>query len=161
MSDGDAVAIQRTLTGEEADMSRVIPETMIHCEECDELVLRSRRQNHEHDLSNSEPGISPKTAESVEKVPEDAILDTQTYEVTFHYEVVETIRVEAGGKGEAKEAASHEQTYRGEYMDTLHTEKRPVTDPGQASIDYLELHGLLPDDHDVTPADIQRVIDHE
>ena len=152
---------QQTLTGETTDGPRPIPETMICCEECDDLVLRSRRHEHEHDLSDGESGISPKTARSVEKVPKDAILNTKTYEVTFHYEVVETIRVEAGSKGEAKEAASHKQTYRGEYIDTIHTEKRPVTDAGQASIDYLELHGLLPDDHDVTPTDIQRVIDHD
>jgi hypothetical protein len=41
-------AIQHTLTGEEADR-RNRPGTMLYCEECESVVLRSRRQEHEHD----------------------------------------------------------------------------------------------------------------
>lgn len=82
-SDNTAVE-QRTLTGETADSPRAVPETMIHCEECDDVVLRSRRHDHEHDLSDSDLSLSPKTAQSLKKVPVDAICDSR-YEDVLSY----------------------------------------------------------------------------
>ncbi|MFB6202100.1 MAG: hypothetical protein ABEI98_08830 [Halorhabdus sp.] len=152
---------QQTLTGEKSDLPRETPDTFIYCEKCDEAILRSNRFDHEHDLSEENSGIDPKTHHSLEKVPEDAILDTQTYEVTFHYEVVETVVVESTSKGEAKYEAEQVQTFRGEYMDTIHTEYREIGEEGQATVEYLEDHGLLPDDHNITAADIERVIQHD
>ena len=48
---------------------------------------------------------------------------------------------------------------QGEYVDTLHTRAESRGEPSAPTVEYLEAHGLLPDDHDVTQADIEAVID--
>lgn len=149
---------QQTLTGDTADNARSIPDTFLYCDECDQAVLRSERARHEHSLDADDSGMTRQTKESIEKVPEHAIMDTQTYKVTFHDEYVEQVTVEAANVGEAKELAEEKRSFDGELVDTIHTEKRKIGEPGQATIDYLESFNLLPEDHDVTAADIQRVI---
>lgn len=150
---------QITLTGEQTDAERKRPSTMIWCDECDAPILRSKRYDHEHDLDGAMAYEKAKVKKLDDKIPDHAHLDTKTYEVTFHYEVVETIRVEASHKAEAKREAEQVQTFDGEYMETLHTEKRPIGDASPASIEYLEDHALLPDDHDVTQEDLNRLME--
>lgn len=148
---------QQTLSGDEATCSRTRPETMVYCEECDEWLLRRQRHDHEHEVLGTETVIEQqRIEESKEKVPDHANLSTATYRVEFHYEVVETIVVEATDKADAKREAEHQQTYDGEYMETIHTSKRQVGDESLVSIEYLERNGLLPEDHDVTEADLRR-----
>lgn len=151
---------QRTLTGETTNDDRALPSTMLLCEQCDQRVLRSRRDEHPHDLSKADDVPSAQMKQLEEKVPDHALVDTQTWKVTFHYEMVETVTVEAANKFEAKQEAEELQTYNGEIMETLHTEKRAWGEKSQASMDYLERYNLLPDDHDVTEEDIQKVINN-
>lgn len=155
---------QQTLTGETTEDTRSIPDTFLYCEECDQAILRSERARHEHRINTDDSGMTPRIKESVEKVPELAVRETQNYVVTFHDEYIEEVRVEAESKLEAKEIADEKRsnrTYDGEFIDTMHTEYREIGEPGQATIDYLEMFGLLPEDHDVTAADIQRVINYD
>jgi len=149
---------QQTLSGEPAD-DRDRPATLLYCETCGDTVLRSERFSHEHDLGDADAVERHRTKESVAKVPDHALVETQTFVVTYHYEMVEQVRVEASDKHDAREIASHKQTYSGELMETLHTETRSHGDPSTATIEYLESRNLLPDDHDVTPTDLQRAID--
>jgi hypothetical protein len=154
---------QRTLTGGEAD-ERHRPATLLYCDACDDSILRSNRYDHEHDLSDADAVECHKTKVSVEKVPEHAAVETQTYFVEYHYEVVEQVRVEAADKHDAREMASHKQTYDGELIETVHTRTRPHGSPSAATLEYLERARLLPDDHDISQADIERAIgaeDHE
>lgn len=148
---------QQTLSGDEATCGRTRPETMVYCDDCDEWLLRHERFDHEHDVVGTQTVIEQqRIEESKEKVPDHANLSTATYRVEFHYNVVETITVEATDKADAKRQAEHLQTHDGEYMETIHTRKRKVGDESLVSIEYLENNGLLPDDHDVTEADLRR-----
>jgi len=149
---------QQTLTGGEAD-DRQRPATLLYCDECDETVLRSERFDHPHDLGDADAVERHRTKESVSKVPEHALVETQTYVVEYHYEIVEQVRVEASDKHDAKTMAEYKQTYDGELMDTLHTSTRAHGEPSTATIEYLEERNLLPDDHDVTPTDLERALD--
>ena len=152
------MSVQRTLNGDEADDRRV-PSTMLRCPECGESVLRSRRDNHEHDLMGADDVRTAEQKRLEDKVPEEARTETQTYRVEFTYEYREIVTVEAAHESEAKWKAEEEQTHRGEYIDTLHTRTESWGDPSAPTVEYLETHGLLPDDHDVTQADIEAVID--
>ncbi|MGB9966142.1 hypothetical protein [Halobacterium hubeiense] len=160
MSDTDAGG-QQTLTGEEADARRR-PSTLLYCEVCESAVLRSRRSEHEHNLSDA-----PKAEEAVREeilddldAHEDELQETQMFEVTFRYEYRERVVVEASHKSEAKERAAHEQQFArgGELVQTTHTEKRELTDASAPTLDYLEDHSFLPEDHDITQSDIERVM---
>jgi len=150
--------IQQTLSGKTAD-DRHRPATLLYCDECEDVILRSRRFDHRHDLTDADAVEKHKVKESVSKVPDHAAVETQTYVVEYHYETIEQVRVEATDKHDAKEAASHKQTYRGELIQTLHTETRSHGNPSAATIEYLEERNLLPDGHDVTPTDLERAID--
>lgn len=130
---------QRTLSGAIADGGRKRPETMLWCARCCEWVLRSKRHSHPHDLEDKQP------TEDDERLPEYCQFDTQTFKVSYHMEVIEVVEVEARSKADAKEQASHIRTYDGEYMDTMHTEKRPLGDLSSVSWEYLENNNLLPD----------------
>lgn len=127
-------------------------------------IYRRHRRKHfdwsgegEYD-PDDDPYLSANTGADEDGLSEECQIDTQTYEVQFTYEVVETVRVEAANKHEAKELASHEQTHRGEYIDTLWTDTIEYGEPSQASVEYLEIFGLLPDDHDVTEDDLQELV---
>ncbi|WP_435125445.1 hypothetical protein [Halobaculum sp. D14] len=149
---------QQTLTGDEAN-GRERPDTLLWCEDCEDVVLRSRRYEHRHDLSDSSAVTEAQLNKLQEKVPDHAVVDTQTYQVEFHYEYVEQVTVEAPCKSDAREIAREKQSLRGEYVDTIHTDSWELDEPSQASIEYLEAFNLLPDDHDVTREDIKEVAD--
>ena len=157
--EGDAgMSVQRTLTGDEADDRRV-PSTMLRCPECGESVLRSRRHDHGHDLSDADGVERAEKKELESKVPESARVETSTYRVEFTYECREVVTVEAEHKSEAKWKAKEERSYDYELVDTLHTRTNAWGEASAPTLEYLETHGLLPDDHDVTQADIEAVID--
>jgi hypothetical protein len=149
---------QRTLTGEEADGDRSVPSTMLHCDECGARVLRSRRDEHPHELDEADDVTTAREKKLRDKVPSEARVETAEYNVTFHYEMVEQVSVEAADKQEAKRRAQRKQTYDGEIMETLHTERRQWGEYTPASIEYLEQYNLLPDDHDVTEDDLVQVM---
>lgn len=145
--------------------------TLAHPDELDEQmsqhdIYRAHRRAHyswghkENYDPDSDPYLSQNVGPDIEdeRLEEDCIVDTQHYEVKFHTEHVERVVVEASNSGEAKQLAEHKRTYKGEFRDTIHTDKRPVGEPSQASIDYLEAAGLLPADHDVTPDDIEELV---
>lgn len=147
---------QQTLTGEETDEPRTRPQTMLWCPVTEEYVLRSRREEYPHELiEQSERDVT----EEVEGLSEDCNIETQTYRVEFVDECREVVHVEASNKSEAKWVAEEERTYDSEYIDNLHTRTEDWGEKSLASIEYLEVHGLLPDDHDVTPADLERLAD--
>jgi len=152
------MSFQRTLTGGEADERRV-PETMLECPECGDAVLRSRRDDHPHDLMAADDVRTAERQRLDDKVPDEARTETQNYRVEFTYEYREIVWVEAAHKSEAKWVAEEQQTHSGEYVDTLHTRVESWSEPTTPTLDYLETHGLLPDDHDVTQADIEAVMD--
>jgi len=162
MSDDGAVqqtGDQQTLTGEETDADRPVPSTMLHCDECDARVLRSRRGEHPHSLENADDVTTAREKKLKEKVPSDARVETADFVVTFHYEMVEKVTVEAADKQEAKRRAERRQTFDGELMETLHTSRRKWSDHTPASLEYLEEYNLLPEDHDVTEDDLAKVMD--
>lgn len=148
-----ARTVQRTLEGDEAE-ARVVPETLMWCPECENNVLRSNRDTHPHELQEDKP--LPQDDDEKD-FGDDCLIDTQTWEVTFYTEHRETVYVEASHKSEAETKAKHERTYNGEFTHDLHTERRAVSDASQATIEYLEFHGLLPDDHNVTEDDIAEI----
>ena len=88
-----------------------------------------------------------------------ARVTTNTYRVEFTYEYKEVVTVEAEHESEARTIAEEKRNLRGEYMDTLHTRATAWGEESVATMEYLETRGLLPDDHDVTQADIEAVID--
>lgn len=150
---------QQTLTGEQTEERFTKPKTLLWCETCEKILLRSGRWDHEHDdLAEFEEF---RKKELKEKVPEEARVETQTWEVTFYYEMRETVRVEADSKHDAKEAAEREQTYRGEVTQTLHTEETTWGEQSAATIEWLENRSLLPEDHGVTREDIAQVLEYE
>jgi len=151
---------QRTLAGEDAP-ERVRPETFLECPACGDTVLRSQRFDHRHDLTDARNVRAAEQQRLADKVPEEARVETQTYRVEFTYECREVVEVEAANKSEAKRKAEERQTLRGEYVDTLHTRTESWGDPSAATLEYLETHGALPDDHDVTRSDIEAVIGNE
>lgn len=150
---------QRTLTGEPAETDRKPPGTMLLCEECGEHVLRSRKWDHEHDLTGADTPTEAQAKRLEDKIPDHALFDTKTYRVEYRMEFVEVVTVEARSKSDAEREAEHHRTYKGDYKMDVHTEKRAVGDASQASIEYLENNGLLPDDHDVTAEDIDRLLE--
>jgi hypothetical protein len=152
------VSTQQTLTLTPANDGRRRPETLLLCETCGEHVLRSRRHDHPHDLTDADTVTEAQRKKLEERVPDEAKVETQTYKITFHYECVETVTVEAANKSEAKAAAERRQTYDGEILDTIHTERRALGDKSVATLDYLEEYNLLPDDHDVTREDIMELV---
>jgi len=152
---------QQTLTGDSTDADRVRPETMLWCDECDEPVLRSRRFDHEHDFTELMAYEKAQLQQLDEKIPDHAKVETQQYIVDFHYTCVERVKVEASHKAEAKRIGEEIRTYDGEVLDTVHTEKRTVGDPGPPTIEYLESHNLLPEDHDVTQDDLDQLMESD
>lgn len=142
---------QQTLDGEPA-RPRVRPRTLLWCPVCVEYILRRHQHEHPHDLDDERDVTDEKPALS-----DDCNISTQIYEVEFYYEYRETVRVEATSKSEAKWVAEEKATLQGEYTDTIHTSQRAVGDASIATVDYLETHGLLPEDHDVTPDDLARL----
>ena len=152
------MSAQQTLTGDEADIDRRVPATMLECPECGEGVLRSRRDDHPHDLIDADDVRTAEQNRLDEKVPDEARTETQTYRVEFTYEYREVVTVEAAHESEAKWVAEEKQTHRGEYIDTLHTRTEAWGEASAPTLEYLETHGLLPDDHDVTQADIEAVM---
>jgi hypothetical protein len=144
---------QLTLDGSEAD-HRVVPDTMMWCPECENNVLRSNRDTHPHELEEEKPLPHEDDDNDLE---EDCLIDTQQWEVTFYTEHRETVVVEASHKSEAKTAAKRARTYDGQFTHDLHTERRAVSDESQATIEYLETYGLLPEDHNVTPEHIEEI----
>jgi len=150
---------QQPLPGLTGATERSIPSTMLYCEECDERVLRSRRGEHPHSLEDADDVTTARENQLKEKVPREARVETAEYNVTFHYEMVEQVTVEAADKQEAKRRAERKQTYDGEIMETLHTSRRKWSDETPASLDYLEEYNLLPEDHDVTEDDLAKVMD--
>jgi hypothetical protein len=153
-------AIQQTLDGQQTEVARKRPSTLLWCDECEDVVLRSDRWDHDHDLGEEMQAYEKaKAAKLDEKIPDEAVTETQTWEISFHYTCVETVRVEAEHKHEAKEAAELERNYDGKYMETVHTERRTVSDPSAPSMEWLELHELLPEDHDIGRENIERLLD--
>lgn len=150
---------QATLTGEVADSDRKRPATWLKCEECGEALLRSSRFDHEHDLGGLMAYEKAMVQELDEKIPDHAKRETQQWEVTFHYTCIEQVVVEASDKHDAKRAAELHRDYDGEVQETVHTERRALGDPSPASIEWLEYHNLLPEDHGVTGEDLTRVMD--
>jgi len=150
--------IQETLTGGKAD-NRKMPKTLLECPTCGDRILRSRRNEHPHDLLNADDVRTAEQKRLDDKVPDEARTETQTYRVEFTYEYREIVTVEAAHQSEARQRAEERQTLQGEYVDTLHTRAVSWSEPSAPTINYLETHGLLPDDHDVTQADIEAVID--
>jgi len=151
------MSTQQTLFGDEAD-DRQLPKTMLVCPVCGDAVLRSRRDDHPHDLLDAD-AVRERSSSSDDKVPEEARTETQNYRVEFTYEYREIVWVEAAHKSEAKWVAEEQQTHSGEYVDTLHTRVESWSEPSAPTLEYLETHGLLPEDHDVTLADIEAVMD--
>jgi hypothetical protein len=150
---------QQTLTGAETDADRVRPSTLLHCEECGEAVLRSNRFEHPHDLEARQSAKEQaQLARLRDQVPSDCVRETQTYKVEFHYTAVEVVTVEAEHESEAKRLAEDYRSYDGEYQDTVHTKTRSWGEPSPASVEWLEDVGLLPDDHDVSQSDIDRLV---
>lgn len=120
---------------------------------CSTIYRRHRRQHFGwNDSGEYDPEDDPYLSENAgaddDGLPEDCQLDTQTYTVERTYEVVEHVTVEAASIGEAKQLAKEEATYNGDYLDTLWSDARSHGEPSQASIDYLELFGLLPEDYE-------------
>jgi len=152
MSEQSAIA-QVTLDGSEANQ-RVVPDTMLWCRECENNVLRSNRNTHPHELQEEQP-LPHEYEES--DLGQDCLIATQKWEVTFYTEHRETVVVEASHKSEAKREAEEVRTYDGEFTHVIHTEERAISDDSQATIEYLETRGLLPDDHNVTPEDIAEI----
>lgn len=144
---------------------------LVHPSELDQSIgrgtiwRRHRRTHYDWGDRDVDPDDDPYLSKNVgpehEDLDEDCKIETQQYEITFHDEHVERVFVEAANEHEAKEAAELERTYNGEFIETIHTERREVGDPSQASVDYLERMGMLPDDHDVTPSDLERMIEEE
>lgn len=152
------MSVQQTLGGDTVEARRERPETLLLCPECDRPVFRSRRRDHPHDLGGADSVAEAQRKQLEAKIPDAAKTETQTFEVTFHYKCIETVRVEAASKAEARDVAERKRTYDGEFVDTIHTERRALGDKSVASIEYLEACGILPEDHDVTPADLERLV---
>jgi hypothetical protein len=149
---------QLTFDGEPSEGRRK-PETLLYCTDCEDTVLRSERFSHEHDLTDANSVEQQRDEEAKEAVKEEARVETQRWQITFHDEHVERVFVEAATKHEAKEIAKEERTYTGEFIQTIHTETDAHGEPSAASIEYLEKFGLLPDDHDVTVEDLERALE--
>lgn len=131
---------------------RTRPQTLLWCETCEEYILRSNRVDHPHELRDERD-----ITEEKPELSDDCNISTQTYDVEFVCEYREVVRVEASNSSEARTKAQHKRTYNGEYIDTIHTETRTIGDESIASLEYLEYHGLLPDDHTVTPDDLKQL----
>jgi hypothetical protein len=144
---------QKTLDGADSD-GRVVPDTLLWCSECENNVLRANKDTHPHETQSERP--LPHEDDDNE-LSEDCLISTRTWEVTFYYETRETVRVEAAHNTEAKRLAREKRELRGGFVQETHDESRELSDGSQATIDYLEQHGLLPQDHDVTQEDIERI----
>jgi len=135
-----------------ATTRRTRPRTFLWCGTCEEHILRSNRHRHPHELQERRDITDEKP-----ELTDDCNIATQTYEVEFVDEYREVVRVEACNSSEARTKAKHARTYDGEYIDTLHTDTRQRGEESIASLEYLEYHGLLPDDHSVTPDDLKQL----
>ena len=152
------MSTQKTLTYDDAP-DRYVPKTLLECPTCGESVLRSRRQSHNHDLTDADPVEDAVEKRLLDTVPSEARVKTKTYRVEFVYECREVVRVEAEHESEAKWKAEEERSYDYELVDTLHTDTSAWGEASAATLEYLETHRLLPDDHDVTQADIEAAIE--
>lgn len=145
---------QATLDGDTTDATPDKPRTLLYCEQCDENILRSRRYDHPHEL---EPHSDYLLRKAKEKVPEEwHAATTGRYRVEFHYEMVETVWVEAANRSDAKRVAEDERDYNGEITHTVHTDTLKYGE-SPVSVEYLETMGWLADDHDLTQDDIDRI----
>lgn len=148
---------QLTLKGDETDAERIRPSTFVWCEDCEAAVYRG--EDHEHDLSGMAAYEKAQIQLLEEKIPEHARVETQQWVVEFHYTAVEQVVVEASDKLEAREHAREARAYDPEILDTVHVDRRARGEPSPASIEYLELVGLLPEDHDVTQEELEQVME--
>jgi hypothetical protein len=153
------MATQLTLTGEQTDKQRVRPGTLLWCDKCEDTILRSEKVAHEHDMEDLMAYEKAELQNLDEKIPDHAKVETQQWMVEFHYTAVERVKVEASDKHDAKEAAELQRDYDGEIMETLHTDKRALGGPSPASLEWLEYHQLLPEDHDVSQEEIDKLVE--
>jgi len=166
----EPASLQRAKVQNFPDECPMCGETLVSPDELDEkisrrAIWRAHRRNHydwgsegEYD-PDTDPYLSRNLGPEHEDLDQDCQIDTQHYEVEFYYEKRESVVVEASTKHEAKRIAKEERTLRGEYVQTIHTERRAIGEPSQASVEYLEAFGFLPEDHDVTADDLAELMD--
>lgn len=157
MSSGDRTLQTSQFSGGIPERCPYCDEKLAHPSELDEsigktTIWRRHRQVHYSwaDVPEEVQGkyLSGDDGSKQTTLPDEAQIDTQQFEVTFHDEHVERVVVEAATKGEAKELAEQIRTYNGEFRETIHTDRRELSEPSQASKEYLENYNLLPEDWD-------------
>lgn len=120
---------QMTLTGDETDEERVVPDTFRYCPRCDERVLRSREHPHTvygdeeaaqtaQNDSASENDATPSYKEEDDDEPEQV---GRWYTVEMSYNMVYSVRIPAQTKRQAKELAEEKKREDGlEFTDGHH-----------------------------------------
>lgn len=129
------MSTQQTLAGDEADESREKHGTQVYCWECNEWVIRTRRDDHPH------PIVEDADEDDEESDPERA---GGMYEITLSYTVDYQFRIPAWNEHQATKRAEDLVEYPANCADAwqVHSDDREI-------FEILDDDPNLPDDFDV------------
>lgn len=126
------MSAQQTLAGGEADESRTAHGTQIYCWECNEWLIRTRRDEHPHPVVESVPddgngggGGGGDGGDDGSDEPERA---GALYEITLSFSVDYRFRVPAWNEHQAKERAEDLVVYPSNCLDAhqVHSREREL-----------------------------------
>lgn len=139
------MSTQRTLTGDETDEERSRPKTMRYCEECDEWLLRSTGQTHEHDLVDDPDAVDEQPSDESDPDDEPDEEPEQVgnwFTVTMNYAMEYRVTVPAYDEQHAKEMAKEKRFGEdGKFTDGFHVhtaidKERPIFEDDDEASEY-------------------------
>jgi len=101
------MSVQQSLTGEKVQDEEIeLPDTWLQCPECGELMLRSWRFDHEHEVTPARDLGRPESEQQDEDDEDDEPEELGSwYDITLEYNVTYRFRVPAYSEHEAKDIA--------------------------------------------------------
>lgn len=151
---------QQTLSGEPADFDEFeLPGTFVECDECGEVMLRSQRFEHEHEVSKA----TIRTAVDADNEEEDEDKDEKVgswWDITLEYQVTYRFKVPAYTKHQAEEIAKdwqldarpadsyHVHTDRREGSEIMRSETPDDWDPYGSELLWEALERQSEDDNE-------------
>lgn len=121
------MSTQQTLTGEEAQFEEMeLPGTFVECDQCGDVMLRSQRFDHEHEVSPASIRTAPVGDDDEEDEDEKV---GSWWDITLEYNVTYRFKVPAYTKHQAEEIAK-DWTLDARPADSMHvhTDRREGSD---------------------------------
>jgi len=99
------MSTQQTLTGEDAEFEEMeLPGTFVECDQCGDVMLRSQRFDHEHEVSPASIRTAPVSDDEQDEDDVDEKVGSW-WDITLEYNVTYRFKLPAYSKHRAEEIA--------------------------------------------------------